>query len=57
MSDRYSVKICTPTIVTVIVVADSFKQAQERALRREGDTQHEPEPEEAYIKAVERLED
>ena len=56
MSDRYLVKICTPAMVTVAIVADSFQEAKERALQGEGSPQ-EQWTEEAYIKAVERLED
>ena len=36
MSDRYLVKICSPTMTTVAVVADSFREAKERALLGEG---------------------
>ena len=57
MSERYLVKICSPSMVTVAVVADSFREAKERALQGEGNAQHEPQPVEAYIKAVERLEE
>ena len=57
MSDRYLVKICSPSMVTVAVVADSFREAKERALQGEGNVQHEPQTEEAYIKSVTRLEE
>ena len=56
MSDRYLVKICTPAMVIVAVVADSFREAKERALRGEGSPQ-EQWTEEAYIKSVTRLEE
>ena len=55
MSERYLVKICSPSMVTVAVVADSFREAKERALQHEGKLQEEW-TEEAYIKSVTRLE-
>ena len=56
MSERYLVQICTPAMVTVAVVADSFTEAKERALQHEGKLQEEW-TEEAHIKAVTRLEE
>ena len=56
MSNRYSVQIITPIIASVIVVADSKAEAQERALRCEGSLQ-EQRTEDAHIQAVERLEE
>ena len=56
MSDRYLVQICSPSMVTVAVVADSFQEAKERALQGEGSLQ-EQWTEDAYIKSVERLEE
>ena len=56
MSERYLVQICSPSMVTVAVVADSFQEAKERALQNEGSLQ-EQWTEEAHIKAVTRLEE
>ncbi len=55
MSNRYLVQICTPTITPVIVVANSLSEAQERALKGEGNPS-ESWTEEAEIKAVTKIE-
>lgn len=36
MSKRYLVELTTPTVTSVIVVADTMGQANERALKGEG---------------------
>lgn len=56
MTHNYLVKICTPNMVTVSVVADSFTEAKERALRHECKLREEWK-EEAHIKTVKRLEE
>ena len=56
MTSRYLVQIVTPTITETIVVADSRKEAEERALGSEG-MFRDSWAEDAKIKAVIRLEE
>ncbi|MCB1667229.1 MAG: hypothetical protein R3E73_00170 [Porticoccaceae bacterium] len=55
MSDRYLVQVEESQITPVIVVADNPQEAEERALRGEGNPS-DPWREEPRIKRVTRLE-
>lgn len=55
MSHRYCVEIYQPQVIPVTVVADSRREAIERALRGEGNP-GEPWQEEPTIKRVAKLE-